>query len=170
MSKFCQAGFLIFVLLFVSHDLEFGGVPSVSPFTKSFSDFNEESTISPAWDWFCTVICHHVFAVLWLLRSCEVLQICCNMNINEWLKPTKLLFRLCLCVRKLIYNFTHSTVLVTKTNPNHNSDSSPSNSNPNWNANTTIKLSSVWKNKCTKIRNNAKFSKYIWVTASAKHF
>jgi len=42
MSKFCWAGFFIFVLLFVSRDLELGGVPAVSPFTKKvFYDFSE---------------------------------------------------------------------------------------------------------------------------------
>ena len=39
-SKFDPAGFLIFDLVFVSRDLEFGGVPAVSPST-SFSDFSE---------------------------------------------------------------------------------------------------------------------------------
>jgi len=33
-SKFDEAGFLIFSLVFVSHDLELGGVPAVSPCTK----------------------------------------------------------------------------------------------------------------------------------------
>jgi len=33
--------FFIFVRLFVSCDLELGGVPAVSPSTKSFSDFSE---------------------------------------------------------------------------------------------------------------------------------
>jgi len=32
--KFVQAGFLIFVLVFVSYDLEVGGVPAVSPSAK----------------------------------------------------------------------------------------------------------------------------------------
>jgi len=32
---------LIFVLVFVSRDLELGGVPAVSPSRKSFSDFSE---------------------------------------------------------------------------------------------------------------------------------
>ena len=41
MSKFLQAGFLIFVLLFVSRDLELAGVPAFSPSTKSISNFNE---------------------------------------------------------------------------------------------------------------------------------
>jgi len=42
-SKFDQAGFSIFVLVFVSHDLELGEVLAVSPSTKKsfFSDFNE---------------------------------------------------------------------------------------------------------------------------------
>jgi len=36
MSKFCRAGFLIFVLVFGSRDLELGGVPLVSPSTQVF--------------------------------------------------------------------------------------------------------------------------------------
>jgi len=32
---------LIFVLVFVSRDLELGDAPAVSPSTKSFSDFND---------------------------------------------------------------------------------------------------------------------------------
>jgi len=36
-----QAGFSIFVLVFVSRDLELGAVAAVSPSTKSFLDFNE---------------------------------------------------------------------------------------------------------------------------------
>jgi len=42
-SKFNRAGFLIFVLVFVSRDLELGAVPAVSPSTKKsfFSDFND---------------------------------------------------------------------------------------------------------------------------------
>jgi len=39
MSKFDRAGFLLFVLLFVSHDLELGGVPVDSPSTKKFFRF-----------------------------------------------------------------------------------------------------------------------------------
>ena len=40
--KFVQAGFLIFILVYASRDLELGMVPVVSPSTKSFfSDFNE---------------------------------------------------------------------------------------------------------------------------------
>jgi len=38
-SKFVRAGFLIFVLLFVSRDLELGGVPAVSPSTNKFFRF-----------------------------------------------------------------------------------------------------------------------------------
>ena len=41
MSKFVRTGFLIFVSVFVSRDLELGGVPADSPSTKKFSDFNE---------------------------------------------------------------------------------------------------------------------------------
>jgi len=41
MSKFDRAGFLKFFLVFVSHDLELGGVPAVSRPEKSFSDFSE---------------------------------------------------------------------------------------------------------------------------------
>jgi len=37
--KFDQVGFLIFVLFFVSCDLELGGVPAVSPATKKFFRF-----------------------------------------------------------------------------------------------------------------------------------
>ena len=41
-SKFDRAGFLKFVLVFVSRDLELGGVPAVSPSReKFFSDFSE---------------------------------------------------------------------------------------------------------------------------------
>ena len=40
-SNFGLAGFLLFVLVFVSRDLELGGVPADSPSTKSYSDFNE---------------------------------------------------------------------------------------------------------------------------------
>ena len=41
MSKFARAGFVKFVLVFVSRDLELGGVPAVSPSRKKFfSDFN----------------------------------------------------------------------------------------------------------------------------------
>ena len=36
-SKFVWAGFLIFVLVFVSRDLELGGVPAVSPSRKNVS-------------------------------------------------------------------------------------------------------------------------------------
>jgi len=39
--KFGPARFSIFVVLFVSRDLELGGVPVVSRSTKSFADFNE---------------------------------------------------------------------------------------------------------------------------------
>jgi len=39
MSKFDRAGCLIFILVFVSRDLELGVVPAVSPSTKSFSYF-----------------------------------------------------------------------------------------------------------------------------------
>ena len=39
--KFVPAGFLLFVLVFVSRDLELEGVPADSPSTKSFSDINE---------------------------------------------------------------------------------------------------------------------------------
>jgi len=35
-SKFVRAGFLILVLVFVSRDLELGGVPAVSPSRKKF--------------------------------------------------------------------------------------------------------------------------------------
>jgi len=35
-SKFVQAGFLIFILLLMSRDLELGGVPAVSPSRKGF--------------------------------------------------------------------------------------------------------------------------------------
>jgi len=38
MSKFDLARFLIFVLVFVSHDLERGGVP-ISPSTEKFFQF-----------------------------------------------------------------------------------------------------------------------------------
>ena len=38
-SKFIRAGFLIFVLVFVSRDLELEGVPTVSPSIKSFCRF-----------------------------------------------------------------------------------------------------------------------------------
>ena len=41
MSEFVRDGFLIFVLVFVLRDLELGGVPTVSPSTKFFSNFNE---------------------------------------------------------------------------------------------------------------------------------
>jgi len=41
MSKVDRAGFLIFVLVFVSLDLELRGVPAVSLSTKSFSNFSE---------------------------------------------------------------------------------------------------------------------------------
>jgi len=41
-SKFDRAGFLIFVVVFVSRDLELGGVHTDSPSTKKFFfDFNE---------------------------------------------------------------------------------------------------------------------------------
>jgi len=36
MSKFVRVGFLLFVLVFVSRDLELGGVPADSPSTKKF--------------------------------------------------------------------------------------------------------------------------------------
>jgi len=36
LSKFIPAGFLIFVLLFASRDLELGAVLAVSPSTKKF--------------------------------------------------------------------------------------------------------------------------------------
>jgi len=39
MSKFDQAGFLKFVLVFVSRELELGGVPAVSPSRKKFFRF-----------------------------------------------------------------------------------------------------------------------------------
>jgi len=39
MSKFDQARFLIFVLLFVSRNLELGGVHAVTPLTKKFFRF-----------------------------------------------------------------------------------------------------------------------------------
>ena len=43
MSKFGRAGFLLFVLVFVSRDLELGAVFAVSPSTKKvfFSDLIE---------------------------------------------------------------------------------------------------------------------------------
>ena len=34
LSKFGQAGFLLYVLIFVSRDIELGGVPADSPSTK----------------------------------------------------------------------------------------------------------------------------------------
>jgi len=40
-SKFGRAEFLIFVLLFVSRNLELGGVPAVSPSTKKFFRFQQ---------------------------------------------------------------------------------------------------------------------------------
>jgi len=36
MSKFVRAGFLLFVLVFVSRDFELGGVPAISSSTKFF--------------------------------------------------------------------------------------------------------------------------------------
>jgi len=39
--KFHQAGFLLFVRVFASRDLELGGVPPDSPSTKKISYFNE---------------------------------------------------------------------------------------------------------------------------------
>jgi len=42
------AGFLLFVLVFVSRDLELGGVPADSPSTKSYSDFSEISYVDKA--------------------------------------------------------------------------------------------------------------------------
>jgi len=41
MSKFGWARFFIFVLVFVSRDLELGEIPAISLSTKSYSDFNE---------------------------------------------------------------------------------------------------------------------------------
>ena len=42
MSKFDRAGFLTFILLYVSRDLEHGGVPAVIVRRqRSFSNFNE---------------------------------------------------------------------------------------------------------------------------------
>jgi len=41
MSKFRRAGFLKFVLVFVSRDLELGAVPVLVRPEKSFSDFND---------------------------------------------------------------------------------------------------------------------------------
>ena len=40
-SKFVLAGFLIFILVFVSRDLELGGVPVDSLSTTKFSDFSD---------------------------------------------------------------------------------------------------------------------------------
>jgi len=38
-SEVPKIGFLIFVLVFVSHDLELGVIPAVSPSTKKFYRF-----------------------------------------------------------------------------------------------------------------------------------